>query len=278
MKTSESLLRRYHALERNTDTFDFQRQARLLQSIWRDEKGLDPAEYRGRFRGARLRMPEAKTHLSNYLTTAIQKVVREELEDPIRAKGKLFGKPRIYNNLLSSQPLCFNLFGELTLNLDLATKAIQSISSANIERVTAIDFEYSPGRGDARYTSDRSAFDVYVQYETKRGGSGFLGIEVKYHEGLNDPVAEHRPRYDDVASEMACFNSESIDRLKTKPLQQIWRDHLLAGAHRSVDGFDEGIFVFLYPQGNTACSRPLRTIEHVYPTHHPLRRGLWKTW
>ena len=96
-------------------------------------------------------MPEAKIALSNYLTETIQQVVREQVEDPVRARGKLFGRPRIYNNLLSSQPLCFNLFGELSVDLTTA-QAIQSISSADIERVISIDFEYSPGRGEERYT------------------------------------------------------------------------------------------------------------------------------
>lgn len=250
----EVLLRRYHAWERNTDKLDFQWRARLLQSLWRDEQGLTAGEYRGKLRGARLVMPEAKDTLANYLTPAIGEVVRKEVEDPIRAQGKLYGRPRIYDNLLSSQPLCFNLFGELTLDLEFATKALRDMTAGRIGRVVAIDFEYSPGRGDDRYTGDRSAFDVYVRYETPSGGTGFVGIEVKYHEGLDDPVADHRPRYDEVAAEMDCFVPDQLPRLRERPLQQVWRDHLLVGAHQRVDGFEDAFFAFLYPEGNTACS------------------------
>jgi hypothetical protein len=250
----EELLRRYHAWERNTDKIEFQWRARLQQAMWREEQGLEAGEYRGKTRGARLVMPEAKSSLANYLTPAIRQVVREEVEDPIRSKGKLYGRPRIYDNLLSSQPLCFNLFGELTLDLDLATRALSDMTDGRIHRVTAIDFEYSPGRGEDRYTGDRSAFDVYVRYETASGGSGFVGIEVKYHEGLDDPVADHRPRYDEVAAQMGCFLPDQAHSLQQKPLQQVWRDHLLVGAHQHVDGFDDGFFAFLYPEGNTACA------------------------
>jgi len=250
----EALLRRYHVWERNTDKLDFQWRARLLQSLWRDEQELAAGEYQGKTRGARLVMPEAKDTLANYLTPAIQEVVRKEVEDPIRAQGKLYGRPRIYDNLLSSQPLCFNLFGELTLDLNLASNVLSDMTAGRIGRVVAIDFEYSPGRGDTRYTGDRSAFDVYIRYETPAGGRGFVGIEVKYHEGLDDPVADHRPRYDEVAAEMGCFVPEQLPRLRERPLQQVWRDHLLAGAHLGVDGFEDGFFAFLYPQGNTACS------------------------
>ena len=251
----EKLLQRYYAWERNTDKLDFQWRARLLQSLWREEQELAAGEYRGKIRGARLVMPEAKETLANYLTPRIKEVVRHEVEDPIRAQGKLYGRPRIYDNLLSSQPLCFNLFGELTSDLGLATKALGDMSHGRINRVVAIDFEYSPGRGDERYTGDRSAFDVYIRYESPEGERGFVGIVVKYHEGLDDPVADHRTRYDEVATEMGCFIKEQMPRLKERPLQQVWRDHLLVGAHQLVDGFEDAFFVFLYPEGNTACAQ-----------------------
>ncbi len=249
----EEVLRRYHAWEPNTDKLDFQWQARLCQSMWREARGLAPGEDHGKMRGARLRMPEAKQTLANYLTPNIREVVRSEVQDPVRARGSLYGEPRIYNNLLSSQPLCFNLFGELSLDLSLATRALRAFTDGRVHRVIAIDFEFSPGRGDDRYTGDRSAFDVYVRYETAAGGRGFVGIEVKYHEGLQDSVATHRPRYDEVADLMGCFDLAAAARLRAKPLQQVWRDHLLVGAHHHVDGFDDAFFAFLYPEGNTAC-------------------------
>ena len=113
------------------------------------------------------------------------------------------------------------------------------MTNGRVHEVTEEDFEFSPGRGDVRFTGDRSAFDVYVRYKTQSNGSGFIGIEVKYHEGLNDPVAEHRRRYDEVASEMGCFLTGKLPALREKPLQQIWRDHLLVGAHQIVNGFND---------------------------------------
>ena len=52
---------------------------------------------------------------------------------------------------------------------------------------------------------------------------------------------------------MGCFSDARYGDLKRRPLEQIWRDHLLVGAHEMVDGFDDAIFVFLYPAGNSAC-------------------------
>jgi hypothetical protein len=202
-------------------------------------------------------MPFAKGELANYLTDTIRKVVRYEVLDPNRSKGKLYGRPRIFNDLLSSQPLCFNLFGELQQDLALATRALNRLTDGRVQKVTSIGFEHSPGRGDIKYTGDRSAFDVFVEYLTPKDGKGFVGIEVKYHESLADPAAPHRARYDEVAAKMKCFDPMSFETLKKKPLQQIWRDHLLMasllldGEH----GYSDAFFAFSYPKDNERCSR-----------------------
>ena len=234
----------------------FQRRARLLQALWREEQGLPIGEHRGRPLGSRLAMPAAKDDLSNYLTEAIRDVVRCEVLDPQQSKGKLYGQPRIFNDLLSSQPLCFNLFGELQQDLELASRVFQRMTAGRVNTVTAIGFEVSPGRGDAKYIGDSSAFDVFVEYVSAGGVKGFCAIEVKYHESLADKVATHKARYDAIANAMDCFEPTASERLKAKPLQQIWRDHLLMGSllRDEEQGFKDGFFAFLYPQDNACCA------------------------
>lgn len=251
------LAKRFHAFE-NVDKSDFQRKARILQSIWREKQGYDPGEFRGKIRGARLRMPWAKESLANYLTDTIREVVRNEVLDKVKSQGKMYGSPRIFNNLLSSQPLCFNLFGELQQDLDLASRIMKTLTSGRVHEVTGIEFEHSPGRGNSRYTDDNSAFDVYITYRGEKGERGFTGIEVKYHENLKQAPAQHRPRYDEVAEAMNCFLPDQLPRLREKPLEQIWRDHLLAGSILQVDDFDDGFFVFLYPQDNLDCAKAVK--------------------
>ena len=111
------------ALE-SVDSSEFQRRARVLQSLWRQEHGWPCGEHRGpsggRPLGSRLPMPWARETLANFISDRVRHVVESEVCVPTRSAGKLFGKPRIFNDLLSSQPLCFNLFGELTADLDLA--------------------------------------------------------------------------------------------------------------------------------------------------------------
>ena len=133
------------------------------------------------------------------------------------------------------------------------------MSNGQVEKVTDIQFEHSPARGDKRYTGDGSAFDVFIEYRSPDNKSGFMGIEVKYHEGLTDAAAEHKARYDELALQMGCFHPSSRLSLRQKPLQQIWRDHLLAGSLLEKQDYEEGLFVFLYPEKNTACARAIQS-------------------
>lgn len=230
-----------------------QRRMRLLQSIWREENGYPIGEHNGRLLGSRLPMPYAQDTLNNYLTPTIKNLVRSSVMDSVRRGARLFGMPRIYNDLLSSQPMCFNLFGELKHDLDLATHVFRGLTHHRVAEVLDIDFEHSPGRGDSRYTGDKSAFDVFVTFKTPQNGRGFIGIEVKYHENLKVKPDNHRRRYDEIAEVMGCFAADRRELLQRPPLQQIWRDHLLSGALKHVENYDDGFFIFLYPEENLAC-------------------------
>ena len=258
----KSLLLEYDAWEPNADKHAYQWKLRLLQSVWRVENNLPAKKYGAKNRGAELPMPEAQRSLANFLTPKIRQIVRDEVLDPVKSRDKLYGKPRIFNHLLSSQPLCFNLFGELCDDLALASRVFAKMTRGGFAEVTGIEFEWSPGRGDDRYTGDKSAFDVYVQFRNADGGNGFLGIEVKYHENLEAKKNECRPRYDEVATHMQCFRTDALPRLRQAgPLQQMWRDHLLVGAHAHVDAFDNAAFVFLYPEVNTACAAAVKAYQ-----------------
>ena len=252
-----TLAKELHSLE-SVDKSDFQRQARILQSLWRQEQGIPPGEHRWKTQdgvirtrplGSRLPMPWAQESLANFLTDKIREEVRSEVIDQKNSAGKLFGKPRIFNDLLSSQPLCFNLFGELANDLPLASIMVNDFTGGRFSVVVAISFEHSPGRGDPRYLEDRSAFDVFLHCRTATGEEGFVAIEVKYHENMAGKPGAHKPRYDEVADMMGCFSGDRR-LLQTAPLQQIWRDHLLAGITRLVDGYADGLFVMLSPRDN----------------------------
>ena len=238
----------------------FQARLRELQSLWRTERGYPIGQHRDQPLGSRLEMPLAEEQLLNYLTPTIRDLVRREVIEPEHNQRKLYSRPRIFDDLLSSQPLCFNLFGELAEDLNLATAVCRELWPERVSEVTAIEFEWSPGRADPRYLDNRSAFDVIVFHTTPAGGRGFVGIEVKYHEDLDVKPAAVRPRCLEVAGARrygrTVFGEPVPDELLAKPLQQIWLDHLLAlSMLQADDGFSDGLFVFLHPADNRPCSR-----------------------
>ena len=215
--------------------------ARLLQSKWRQRKGFPEGKVPERKSlrakvtfpvGSYLEEKFARETKANFLTDNIKILVSQEIENA-KKTGALISEPRIWTNLLSSQPLCFNLFGELFFDLNLATVFFQNLFPERIDKVMAIRFEYSPGRGDFKYTGDRSAFDVFVEY--KKGDiRGFIGIEVKYAESLkeesNDMAKkyfeeneERKKRYVTLTNESGVFKPDSVDFLRMPPLSQICR-------------------------------------------------------
>jgi len=229
---------------------DFSAYARLLQSKWREGKGL-PFEKYGNF------LPKvfAKDKMHNFITDKIKVLVQYELYRAGIYK-KLFDENRLWSNLLSSQPLCFNLFGEMHFNHELATNFFKTLFPDKIDIVTDVLFEHSPGRGDKNFTGDYSAFDVFIEY-TRNNIKGFIGIEVKYAESLEEgkenalpTYLKHKKRYDQLTT-ADIFQEDKKELLKTNPNAQIWRDHLLTIATKIK--YNEGFFVFLYPKQNIEC-------------------------
>ena len=124
-----------------------------------------------------------------------------------------------------------------------------------VEKVTAVRFEYSPGRGNTKYIGDHSAFDVFIEY-SRADTKGFIGIEVKYAESLKEETKEmanknYKELYATLTNACGIFKDACIDKLRHPPLSQIWRDHLLAIATKQ--DYDEGFFVFLFPSKNQPC-------------------------
>lgn len=241
---------------------DYAAFARLLQSKWRDKKGY-PELKLGNF----LEIEFAKTSKANYLTDNIKELITIAVANA-KKDGAMISEPRIWNNLLSSQPLCFNLFGELHYDLDLATTFFKNLFPTRIDKVTSVKFEYSAGRKNIEYTGDRSAFDVFIEY-TKNNKNGFIGIEVKYSESLreenkenaNNTFNKHQKEYTRLTTDKY-FKPNALENVKQVPLSQIWRDHLLSIAH--LKDYDEGFFVFLFPKENTHCQNGINEyIKHL---------------
>ncbi|MEO8179440.1 MAG: hypothetical protein ABI895_11475 [Deltaproteobacteria bacterium] len=234
----------------------WQRELRRRQSCWREARGYPIGLHRGRPLGSRLAMPEAEEKLWNFLTPAIGELVRREYlanGSAPREQQKMYGHPRLFADLLSSQPLAFNLFGELAMDLSRASAAARRLWPGRVDRVTRIEFEWSLGRWNRRYLNNGTAADVAIFHTTPGGGTGVIFIETKYHEDLCGKDHAIKPRYLEVVLNSEVFLSHALETLQRGSLQQLWLDHLLVLALRGADNLDSALFLLAYPEINERC-------------------------
>lgn len=246
-KVNKTLLIK-HKVNHNGDNI-FTQNARLLQSLWREQLTDISCGYGNYFCNS---VPKS----SNFLTYGIYKVVQDTLKN--KESGAVIDKSRLFYNLLSSQPLAFNLFGELKNNLDLATKVFYELGLLQKNnKVDDIIFEHSPGRNNKDFIEDKTAFDVFIKYSDLDDHNGFIGIEVKYAEDMKDKPSSHKDKYDEVAQRSGIFDKNNYDKLKQKPIQQIWREHLLCLSIIQNQHID-GKYLFIYPQDNIQCENAIK--------------------
>jgi len=191
--------------------------------------------------------------MANFLSEAARSAVHGRLANP--EPHQTLDEDRLYCDLLSSMPMCFNLFGPLQHDLALADRAVRAWWPSVPGRVRAVRFEWSPGRRlPGQYLENRSAFDVAFELELENGARGVLGVETKYHEAcLREPPPSdaRRSRYSEVARRSGVFLDDAIAAFLGSDLQQIWLDHLLALSMKQHSaGWKWAGFVLVHPLGN----------------------------
>jgi hypothetical protein len=262
----EPILRRHRVFE-PSDT-RFRACARLLQALWREQHQLPIGTHSSpdgsrRKLGSRL-SPAAGRSGANFLSPAVAALTRREVA--YREVGALMREDRLWTNLLSSEPLTFNLFGPLRLDLALASRVLRLLCPDLRDRrasVRAVWFEHAPGRGASRYTGDHTAFDVLLGYDTPQGRTGFVAVEVKYAEACQEPAPELKPRYGEIAPASGLFVEPLAPALRRSPVQQFFRQHCLAHTMVQHGLYDEGRLVVIAP----ALNHLVQTAVSTYRAH-----------
>ena len=196
----------------------------------------------------------------NFLTPEIFEAVKTRLAE---AEG-LIEEFRLMRNMLSSQPLCFNLFGYLGLHLDLATQLMDALFPGEVKRVTRVVVEHAP-EPRADYLNDHTAFDAFVEYVTVDDQPAFLGIETKLTEPFSPKVydtAEYR-RW--MTGSNSPWRDGAIRHLPEIRHNQLWRDHLLAVAtlDHPASPYSLGRLMLLRHPGDTKCADASRTYQNL---------------
>lgn len=251
----EAILRQ-HKVHEPYDT-RFRAAARLLQSLWRERYNIPMGFYingKGRRKplGSRLNA-QASAAGVNFVAPELQRLARREMA--YREPGAMIDEERVWSNMLSSMPLTFNLFGGLKLNQDLARQVCQALWPELADQVCHIQFEHSPARGDARFTDDGTAFDVFISCRDGAGAKTFIAVEVKYSEAMQEPEARGRERYEELSASCGLYRDPHDPKLRGNPIQQLWREHMLAQCMITNGLYDRGVFVCLAPRLNDPVQR-----------------------
>lgn len=164
----------------------------------------------------------------NFLAPEIFQAAKDRLKEQVG----IVEEYRLLHNMLSSQPMCFNLFGLLVKNHDFATNVFKKILPIEIEKITDFKFEYAPEPA-SEYLNDRTAFDAFAEFICSDGKRGFVGIETK----LTEPFSQKHydtPTYRRWSNQKdSPWPESSWPYLSDIRHNQLWRDHLLAVAMKN---------------------------------------------
>ncbi len=150
--------------------------------------GTGPGPNSASFYGNMLTRIDGEAGL-NFLSSEIFQVVQNR----IAQGGGAIERFRLLHNMLSSQPMCFNLFGPLVIDHDLAKTLLETIVPESISEVIRVDIEWSP-IPKTDYLNDHTAFDAFVEYRTTDRQLIGLGIETKLSEPFSQKEYD-RPEY-----------------------------------------------------------------------------------
>ena len=208
---------------------------RQLQSRYRERVLHAKPGASGRYRalGSYLDADEVAANPGlNFLSEAALAHADERIA-AVKAEGGTLDPVRLKRNMLSSMPLCFNLFG--TMRAEPASiEVFQELFDPATTRIVDMICEWAP-QPPSEYLNDRTAFDAVVFYETAAGPK-FCAIETRYTEPFS--VTEYaNPRYNEVTRQSGWFTNpdRALSELKVRKSNQLWRNVLLAAAVEAGD-------------------------------------------
>lgn len=244
---------------RDPATTAWKRRARWSQARWREVRGfpIGAEPYRGGLEstpvGSRLEIVFARESGANFITPGALAAVRRRLASP--EPYQTLREDRLWADLLSSMPLCFNLFGDLACDGAAAQRAIRAWWPDAPRGDVQVRFEHSPGRRDPTFLGNQSAFDVAFEIDAPGGARGIVGVETKYHEHAiveTPPKSAALARYEEITERSGVFKEGWRETIVGTDLQQIWLDHLLVLAMRQHPSkrWTWGRFVLVFPSAN----------------------------
>lgn len=247
---------------------------RRLQSIYRHEKGLSIKPYRGHMYGNYIN--DGKRTGNNFLADYIHQHALERVDKRYKKPYEMIQEERLFNNLLSSQPMAFNLFCPLRKLLSedpaSATRAIQAaLPYYDIHRVINVTLEFIP-KDYKNITGDKSAMDAIIRFFNTDNKECFIAVETKYSESLGQNEAKDEAtkcQERDIAVSLGVFTKDAEERIASGkiPLTQIYRNFLLSEAYGRKEGL-ESYSIILAPSIHPSTSDEVASLYNELKEAH----------
>jgi hypothetical protein len=239
----------------------FRQRARLHQARWREREGhpvgsqpyaprpgVDPRPV-----GSRIPLVYARDTGANFLTKAALEAVTAR--SAIVEREQSIDHPGLWADLLSSEALAFNLFGDLAADPSRADRLVHSWFPDAPGRVGEVRFLHSPGRLETQWLNSLRQFDAAIVLRLEDGSHGIVAVDVTYHERLKPetPKPENLWRYREVHERSAAFRPEAFDQVKGRSdVWSPWLEHLLllSMLQHPAGGWTWGRYVTVHPADN----------------------------
>lgn len=249
----------------------FTAKARMLQSIHRvfirEAMGVGPTEHavtkdkKPAYYGNMLVNGEITG--KNFLFPETFEYAKKRVAEKIPAET--IDKYRLFNNLLSSMPMTFNLFHPLMMIKEKYPDQIAGILQAvfpelDIHHVDDIKIEFIP-TPIKNYTNDKTAMDAAIFFSDQENLKHIIAIEVKYTDSLGMNESKDKKNKSKIALESGLFTVAGIEKVK-EDCPQIYRNFLLTEKYRVVHKLEDSYSIVLAPKGLPTTETEIKSLTN----------------
>ncbi len=250
------------------DIKEFTEKCRKLQSCFREENnwemGVGPIPSS---KNLQINMIVDGEHTgNNFVNDFAFRYAKDRVEH--KQKYETFGEYRLFNNLLSSQPMAFNLFCPFIEMLEKGKeKEVTSIFQGifpdkGIKKVSEVVLEYLHNE-IKNYLNDKTAMDVIIRYIDDEGKKSFIAIETKYTDVLGTNSPSKTMLHKEWIKRLAEFKEESEKKLLNdeKPISQIYRNFLLTECYGVLEGANQYYSIVLAPAQHPTTMEEVNSLK-----------------
>ena len=252
----------------------FTAKARLLQSMYRVSKcesrmGRGPSrnstdkDGNPTFYGNML--VNGKYTGKNFFFNETFEYAIKRVDDPrVRKPEETIDEYRLFNNMLSSMPMAFNLFHPLMMIRKQYPDQLNRIVAAlfpefPVVQVDEIKIEFIP-TPIGNYTRDYSAMDAAIFFSDEDNNKYLIAIETKYTDVLGSNLGSNNDVELAVAMESGLFTTEGLEKIRTESCNQIYRNFLLTEKYRMVHKLKDSCSIVLAPKDHPTTEGEINSL------------------